>query len=303
MTVPAYIPSPPISEFALGPLTIHFYALCIMIGIGIAVWLTQRRLAARGAAKGTVIDIALWAVPSGIIGARIYHVISHPTDYFYPGADLLKSLYIWEGGLAIFGGILFGSVGAYIACRRSGVRFWAFADALAPGLLLAQAFGRFGNYFNHELFGGPTSLPWGLQIETSNIAYPLGLPDGTLFHPLFLYEMIWNVAGAFLIVYIERRAQLHHGETLALYLIWYGSGRTFFEWLRLDPTEFTIFGLKANIVTALLLAMAGAILLLIQRRRRLPFPESAYVKKTKNDEVLFGDVVHEPDRGRRGNPD
>lgn len=274
--VHASIPSPPISSFNIGPLTIHFYALCILIGIVIAVWLTQRRLEKQGAEKGTVIDIALWTVPFGIIGGRFYHVVTHPNDYFFAGADLWKTLYVWEGGLAIFGGIIFGSIGAFIACQRKGIRFWAFADALAPGLLLAQAFGRFGNYFNHELYGGPTTLPWGLQIESTNAAFPPGLPAGTLFHPLFLYEMIWNIGGAFLIIYIERRLRLHSGEVLALYFIWYGSGRAFFEWLRLDPTEFTFLGLKANVIAALLVAIAGIILFVVQRRRNLPYPESAY---------------------------
>ncbi len=271
------IPSPPISSFAIGPLTVHFYALCILVGIVIAVWLTQRRLASQGAEKGIVIDIALWAVPFGIVGGRFYHVVTHPNDYFFPGANLLKTLYVWEGGLAIFGGMIFGALGAYIACRRRGLRFLAFADALAPGLLFAQAFGRFGNYFNHELYGGPTTLPWGLQIEATNAAFPVGLPAGTLFHPLFLYEMIWNIAGAFLIIYLGRRFRLHSGESIALYFIWYGSGRAFLEWLRLDPTEFTFLGLKANVITALLVAIGGIILLVVQLRRKLPYPESAYL--------------------------
>lgn len=294
----ASIPSPPISSFAIGPLTFHFYALCILIGIVIAVWLTQRRLAAHGAEKGIVIDIALWAVPFGIVGGRFYHVVTHPNDYFFPGANLLKTLYVWEGGLAIFGGMIFGAIGAYIACRRRGLRFFAFADALAPGLLFAQAFGRFGNYFNHELYGGPTTLPWGLQIEATNAAFPAGLAAGTLFHPLFLYEMIWNIAGAFLIIYLERRFRLHSGETIALYFIWYGSGRAFLEWLRLDPTEFTLLGLKANVITALLLAIGGIILLIVQLRRKLLYPESAYQpgrEPVPNESSRFRDGPGMPD--------
>ncbi|CAN5358713.1 prolipoprotein diacylglyceryl transferase [soil metagenome] len=288
MTVLASIPSPPISFFMIGPLTIHFYALCILTGIVIAVWLTQRRLSARGAEKGIVIDIALWTVPFGIVGGRLYHVVTHPNDYFFAGADLWKILYVWEGGLAIFGGIIAGSIGAYIACHRRGLRFWAFADALIPGLLLAQAFGRFGNYFNHELFGGPTTLPWGLQIESTNAAFPAGLPEGTLFHPLFLYEMIWNIIGAFLIISLERRWRLHSGKTVGLYFIWYGAGRAFFESLRLDPTEFVFAGLKANVIAALLLAVAGVVLIIVQTRRHLPYPESPYLPGCgpKTDEAV-----------------
>jgi len=270
------IPSPPISSFAFGPLTIHFYALFILTGIVIAVWVAQRRLAAQGAEKGIVLDIALWAVPFGIVGGRLYHVVTHPSDYFFPGADLWKVLFVWEGGLAIFGAIIAGGVGSYIACRRRGLRFWAFADALVPGLLLAQAFGRFGNYFNQELYGGPTTLPWGLQIDPTNAAFPAGLPAGTLFHPLFLYEMIWNTIGAFLIIYLERRLRLHSGKTVGLYFIWYGSGRAFFESLRLDPTEFVFAGLKANVITSLILAVIGIILITVQTRRQLPPPLRCY---------------------------
>jgi prolipoprotein diacylglyceryl transferase len=272
----ASIPSPPISSFAIGPLTIHFYALCILTGIVIAVWLTQRRLSGRGVESGLVLDVALWAVPFGIVGGRFYHVVTHPGDYFFPGANLLKTLYVWEGGLAIFGAIIFGGIGAFIACRRRGLRFTSFADALVPGLLLAQAFGRFGNYFNHELFGGPTTLPWGLQIEATNVAFPPGLPAGTLFHPLFLYEMIWNTLGAFLIIFLERRLRLHSGRTLALYFIWYGVGRAWFESLRLDPTEFVYLGLKANVIAALLLALLGVLVLVVQARRNVPAPDSPY---------------------------
>ncbi|RFA06502.1 prolipoprotein diacylglyceryl transferase [Subtercola boreus] len=271
------IPSPPISSFDIGPFTIHFYALCILTGILIAVALTQRRLSRQGAEKGIVLDVALWTVPFGIIGGRLYHVVTHPNDYFFPGADLWKVLFVWEGGLAIFGAIIAGSIGAFIACRRRGLRFWAFTDALIPGLLLAQAFGRFGNYFNHELYGGPTTLPWGLQIEATNAAFPPGLPPGTLFHPLFLYEMIWNIAGAFLIISLERRLRLHSGRTVALYFIWYGIGRAFFESLRLDPTEFVFAGLKANVIAALLLAVAGVVLFTIQTKRHSPNPGSPHI--------------------------
>lgn len=273
----ASIPSPAVSFIQLGPFTVHFYALFILTGIVIAVWLTQRRLTRRGAEKGIVIDIALWAVPLGIVGGRFYHVVTHPNDYFFAGANLLKTLYVWEGGLAIFGAIIFGSIGAYIACRRRGFRFWAFADALVPGLLLAQAFGRFGNYFNHELFGGPTTLPWGLQIESTNPAFPAGLPADTLFHPLFLYEMIWNIIGAFLIMFLERKLRLHSGKTLALYFIWYGVGRAWFESLRLDPTEFVFVGLKANVIAALLVALLGVALIVVQTLRHVPMPSSTYL--------------------------
>ena len=149
------IPSPPPewAQFQLGPLTIHAYALFIITGIIAATIITQRRLSRRGAENGVVLDIVIWAVPLGIIGARLYHVFTHGEDYFYPGANLGDVVAIWDGGNALYGSLLGGAVGAYIGCRRTGIRLWSFADALAPGMLVAQAIGRLGNYFNHELFG------------------------------------------------------------------------------------------------------------------------------------------------------
>ncbi len=153
-------------------INIYAYALCILLGIVAAVMLTNHRLTRRGAEPWITLDIALFAVPLGIIGGRVYHVLTHPDDYFFPGADLLRTLYIWEGGMAIFGALIGGAIGVAIGCRVTGIRFWSFADALAPGLLLAQAFGRLGNWFNQELFGLPTDLPWGLEIDPGNSAIP-----------------------------------------------------------------------------------------------------------------------------------
>jgi len=263
----ASIPSPDISFIQLGPFRVHFYALFILSSIVAATALTSSRLSRRGGEPGLVLDIALWTVPFGIVGGRFYHVFTHPNDYFFAGADLWKILYVWEGGLAIFGAVLFGSVGAYVACRRAGLRFLSFADALAPGMLLAQAIGRLGNYVNQELFGGPTTLPWGLQIDPSNPAFPVGLPADTLFHPLFLYEMLWNLGGVAVILLAERRFHLRWGTALGLYLIIYGSGRTWLEALRLDPTEFELLGVKINIITAALVALIGLILIIVQSRR------------------------------------
>lgn len=271
------IPSPDVSYLAFGPLRVHFYALCILAGIAAAIWIASRRLRRRGGEPGLVLDIALWAVPFGIIGGRIYHVITHPTDYFYPGADLWKTLYVWEGGLAIFGAILFGSVGALIGCRLAGIRFLSFADALAPGMLVAQALGRLGNYFNHELFGAPTTLPWGLEIEATNPAFPPGLPPDTLFQPLFLYEIIWNLLGVVVIVLVERRVNLRWGKALGLYLLWYGIGRTMLESLRLDPTEFLLFESKINMITATLIALIGMAIIVVQSRRHRDIETSPYL--------------------------
>ena len=268
-------PGPEWSSFDLGPFRIHAYALCILAGIIAATVLTSRRLTSRGGEPGVVLDIILWAVPLGIVGARIYHVLTHPGDYFYPGADLLRTLYIWEGGNAIFGALLGGAVGAYIGCRMSGIRFWSFADALAPGMLIAQAMGRLGNWFNNELFGLPTTLPWGLQIETSNPAYPVGLPVGTLFHPTFLYEMIWNVIGVAVILLIERKLTLRWGKAFGVYLIWYGLGRSFFESIRVDPSEI-YFGIRTNVWAAYAAILIGLVILIVQSRRHTGIEVTAY---------------------------
>jgi len=263
-------------------LNIHMYALCILVGIILAVIITSRRMTKRGAEPGVVLDIALWAVPLGIIGARIYHVLTHPDDYFFAGANIWNPFQagaiwnIWEGGNAIYGALIGGAVGVWIGCRMTGIRFWSFADALAPGLLVAQAAGRLGNWFNHELFGAPTDLPWGLEIESTNVAFPAGLAEGTLFHPAFLYEIIWNLAGAALIILLERRINLRWGKALAVYLIWYGLGRSFFEAIRVDPSEMFL-GVRVNVWASWAAVVLGIVLFLVQRRRHTGDEPSPYV--------------------------
>ena len=260
------IPSPEVSFIDLGIFRIHFYALFILTGIAIATWLADLKLAKRGAPKGTLLDIALWAVPFGILGGRFFHVITHPDDYFFEGADLLATLRIWEGGLAIYGAISLGAVGVFIATRQLGIRFWSVADAVAPGLLIAQGIGRLGNYFNQELFGLPTTLPWGLQIPSSNPAYPVGLPEGLLFHPTFAYEMIWNLTGAAVLLLVGSRLNLQWGKVFALYLVIYSFGRIWIEAIRIDPSEI-ILGLRLNIWSALIGLTLGIILFMVQSRR------------------------------------
>lgn len=271
------IPSPPIEwqYFDLGPLRIHTYALCILLGIILALWITSVRLTKRGGAKGTTLDMVLWIVPLGIIVARFYHVFTHPNDYFYEGANLLKVFYIWEGGNAIFGALLGGALGVYLGSRQTGVRFLSFADALIPGLLVAQAAGRLGNYFNHELFGLPTTLPWGLQIESSNPAFPTGLPESTLFQPTFLYEIIWNLIGVAIVLILEKKVNLRWGRALAFYLIWYGIGRSWLESIRIDPSE-TFLGIRTNIWAAFAAIVLGLIILIWSLRRHTGQELSVY---------------------------
>nr|WP_173924612.1 prolipoprotein diacylglyceryl transferase [Agromyces sp. Marseille-P2726] len=256
-------------------LNIHTYALCILLGILLAVIITSRRLTKRGAEPGVVLDISLWAVPLGIIGARIYHVLTHPNDYF-AGQELWRVFAIWEGGNAIYGSLIGGAIGVLIGCRITGIRFWSFADALAPGLLVAQAAGRLGNWFNHELFGPPTDLPWGLEISADNPAFPAGLAEGTLFHPTFLYEIVWNLAGAALIILLERRINLRWGNAFAVYLIWYGLGRSFFEAIRVDPSELFL-GIRVNVWASWAAVILGIVIYLVQRRRHTGDEPSPYV--------------------------
>ncbi len=272
----ASIPSPPVSYIDLGPLRIHFYALCIIAGIVVAVLMTNYRLTKRGAEPWVVIDIGLIAIPLAIIGARIYHVLTHFDFYFGAGKNPLSALFIWEGGIAIYGALIGGAVGAWLGCRWTGIRFWTFADALAPGLIIAQALGRFGNWFNQELFGLPTDLPWGLKIDPSNPAFPPGLAPDTLFHPTFLYEVIWNFAGAAVLLWAGRRFRLQWGRLFGLYLVWYSAGRIVWESIRIDPSDIYL-GLRTNVWAAIFGVILGLAIMVIQRRRHLGWEPSPYV--------------------------
>ena len=294
MILPLSIPSPELQFLQIGPLRIYFYALCILTGIVIAAIWTGRRLTRRGAERGVVIDFAVWAVVLGIIGARAYHVLTHWGDYFGEGKNLLEVFAFWNGGIAIFGSLLGGAVGVLIASRITGVRFASFADALVPGLLLAQAAGRFGNWFNHELFGGPTTLPWGLEIETSNPAFPIGLPEGTLFHPTFLYEIVWNLLGVVLLLAIERRWRPRWGAFFGMYLIWYGIGRFFVESLRVDPS-LLFLGLRSNQLTALLAILVGLIVIIVQRRRHIGVETSVYLPGRVNPQNAVDRLTADPE--------
>ncbi|MFB2597719.1 prolipoprotein diacylglyceryl transferase [Herbiconiux sp. P17] len=276
---PLSIPSPDHSfaVFNVWFLQIHIYALFILAGIIVAMIIVNRRLTARGGEPGIVIDIVLWAVPLGIIGARFYHVFTHIGDYFYPGADLLNVFAIWDGGNALYGSLIGGAIGALIGCRITGIRLWSFADTLAPALLVAQAIGRLGNYFNQELYGLPTNLPWGLEIDpTISSAFPTGLPADTLFHPLFLYEIIWNLVGVALLLLIERRFRLRWGRLFALYLVWYGLGRSWLEAIRIDPSSDGFLGIPANIWASFAAIALGLVLFFVQGRRHPGLEISVY---------------------------
>ena len=282
------IPSPDVSYIELGPLRIHFYALFILSGIILALLLTESRLKARGVEAGVALDVSFWAIPFGILGGRFFHVITHPNDYFYQGADLLAPFRIWEGGLAIYGALLFGAVGAYIGSRKSGIKLTSYLDAVAPGILLAQAIGRWGNYFNNELFGLPTDIPWGLEISSSNRAYPAGLPDGVLFHPTFLYESIWSLVGVAILLAADKRFNLRWGRMIGLYFIYYSVGRIWVEAIRIDPSEI-VLGLRINIWSAIVGIVVGLAVMVISYRKHTGLELSAYLAgrepKPKDDQA------------------
>lgn len=245
--MPLSIPSPSESVWMIGPFPLRAYAFAIIFGIIAAWWLLERRYRAKGGPADVSLDVSMWMIVFGIVGARIYHVITTPGPYFGDDGDLAKIIRVWEGGLGIWGAIALGAVGAWIGLRRQSLRMAPFADALAPGLLIAQAIGRLGNYFNQELYGKPTDLPWALEIAPQNIVD--GYPAGTTFHPTFLYEMIWCLAGAILLVILERRFRLRGGQAFWLYVMIYTAGRTWIENLRIDEAQI-VFGLRLNVWTS-----------------------------------------------------
>lgn len=278
--VPASIPSPPadFSSFSLGPLTIHAYALCILAGILLALWLTSVRWKARGLPAEAVWDISIWAIPFGIIGGRLYHVVSSPDAYFGANGDLSLIPQIWRGGLGIWGAVALGAVGAWIGCRRAGIKLSTFADAAVPGLLLAQAVGRWGNWFNQELFGGPTTLPWGLEIDATSPNYPLDAAPDTLFHPTFLYESVWNLIGVVLLLAVDRRFRLRGGRLFWLYAAYYTLGRLWIEMLRIDDAEMvTLFGVtqRLNVWTSILMFVVSLAAFVVLSRRAAGHPEAS----------------------------
>jgi len=262
----ASIPSPPHNEWHLGPFPVRAYALAILVGIVAAVLICQRRWKDRGGDPDTVLEVSFWAVPFGIVGGRLYHLITSPDAYFGEGGHPWRAFAIWEGGLGIWGAIALGGVGAWIGCHRAGVRLAPFADALAPGLLVAQALGRLGNWFNQELFGGPTTLPWGLRIDDAHL--PAGYAPGTLFHPTFLYEILWNLAGAVLLVWLDRRFRLGYGRVFWAYVMIYTSGRLWIEMVRIDDAHHFL-GVRLNVWTAAIV-FVGALVAFVMVGRRHP---------------------------------
>ncbi len=262
------IPTPSFSVLELGPFSVHAYALCIITGVAIAIWLGNRRfVAAFPDARGVVSDVAVVAVPAGVLGGRLYHVITTPENFFGENGNPGNILKIWQGGLGIWGAISLGGVGAFLAYlvlarTRNLPQFRFFADAIAPGILLAQAIGRWGNWFNAELFGRPTNLPWALEIP--RWARPDGYSEYLTFHPTFLYESLWCLLAAFLL--LRWGKNLRGGQTFALYVALYCLGRLAFESIRIDQAHL-IGGVRINVLVSIAVGLSA--LLIFRRFSRL----------------------------------
>ena len=270
------IPSPPQGVWEIGPFPLRAYALWIILGIVIAIWWGEKRWIARGGQPGVVLDTALWAIPFGLIGGRVYHVATDWYRYFGAGRNPVDALKIWDGGLGIWGAVAFGALGAYIGLRQQGIRaLGALGDSIAPGIVLAQGIGRLGNYFNQELYGRETDVPWALEIyqrydEAYGYSETIGRSTGQVLatvHPTFLYELLWNVLVAIVLVLVDRQFRLGHGRLFALYVALYCFGRFWVELLRADAAT-EVFGLRINTIVSVVVMLFALLYLWRARRGR-----------------------------------
>jgi prolipoprotein diacylglyceryl transferase len=264
----AYIPSPSESVWHLGPIPIRAYALCLIAGIVAACWIAEARMRSRGAPKWAVLDIAVWAVPFGIVGARLYHVFTSPDAYFGPDGDPWKALAVWEGGLGIPGAVLLGAVGVWLGCRQLKLPFAMVADAVVPGIPVGQAIGRLGNWFNQELYGKPLDAWWAVAIDEGHRV--AGYSEYATFHPTFLYELLWNLGVAAVLILADRKWKFGAGRAVALYVVLYWTGRFWIEGLRIDPAEGAL-GLRLNQWVSIVVVAAAIVYLLLVRGRRQVF--------------------------------
>ncbi|MDR8018509.1 prolipoprotein diacylglyceryl transferase [Nesterenkonia aerolata] len=279
--IAAGIPAPPFEGLDIvGPFRLTMYGLCIAVGIALAFYVTRRLWVSRGGRPENVLDAGIWAVLLGIVGGRLYHVITSPDAYFGEGGDISRIPQIWLGGLGIIGAVLLGAVGVWLGCRRYGMKFPAFTDAVVPGVLLAQAIGRWGNYFNQELYGAPTTLPWGLNVDVeARVSAVSHMSEATLFHPTFLYESVWNLLGFLGLLLLYRRFQVKAGMLTWTYVAYYSLGRFWIESLRIDELDkstqwISLFGVswRLNMWISLLLFVLAVVMLVLLWSRR---PQSA----------------------------
>jgi prolipoprotein diacylglyceryl transferase len=278
------IPSPSEGVWHLGPVPIRAYALCIILGIVFAIWLGERRWVARGGIAGEVSDLAIWAVPFGLVGGRLYHVITDWHLYFGEDKNPVTALYVWRGGLGIWGAIALGAVGMWIGARLRGIKVLPLLDALAPGVLVAQAIGRWGNWFNQELYGRPTDLPWGLEIDIAH--RPSQYLDVATYHPAFLYECLWNLAAFALLIWLDRRFRLGHGRVVALYVMLYTAGRGWIENLRIDDVQMDdVLGLRLNVWTSIVLFVAAALFFAWSAKRHPGREETVRTREPEAEET------------------
>jgi prolipoprotein diacylglyceryl transferase len=287
----AAISSPSTAVWHVFGLPIRAYALCIVLGIVVACLVTEYRLRRRGVAPWATLDMAVWAVPFGIVGARIYHVISSPQDYFGEGGNPVQALYIWQGGLGIWGAVAGGALGAWFGARQLGLPLAVYADALAPALPLAQAVGRIGNWFNNELYGSATTLPWGLRVHDMDRSNPgrATVIDGKavelpgLYHPTFLYELLWNVGVAVLVLLLDRKYKFGKGRAFAVYVMAYTVGRGWIEMMRVDEAN-AFFGIRLNVFTSIIVFLGAlAYFLIVKGPRQYVVPIDAPTTEPEPD--------------------
>ena len=279
------IPSPDDGVWELGPLPIRGYALCIILGIIVAIWIGERRWVARGGRPGDVQDLSIWAVPFGLVGGRAYHVATDWEKYFSDGANPVTALYVWRGGLGVWGAVALGAVGVLIGARLKGIRLLPVLDAMAPGVLVAQAIGRWGNWFNQELYGKPTDLPWGLEIDSDHYPSDQFYSAGTTFHPTFLYECLWALAAFAVVIWADRRFRLGHGRVVALYVMAYTAGRGWIEYLRVDTVQLDdVGGLRFNVWVSIVLFVLAAAYFVWSARRHPGREEEVYRPGHRPDE-------------------
>jgi phosphatidylglycerol---prolipoprotein diacylglyceryl transferase len=302
------IPSPGEGVWHVGPVPIRAYALCIIVGIIVAIIVSERRWVARGGRYGDIQDLALWAVPFGLVGGRLYHVATDYELYFGEDKNPVTALYVWRGGLGVWGAIALGAVGVWIGARRKGIKALPVMDAMAPGAVLAQGIGRWGNYFNQELYGRTTDLPWKLEITKDANGDPV---PATYHHPTFLYECIWDLGVFGLLVWADRRFKLGFGRVVALYIMAYTAGRAWIEDLRVDEVQLNdVLGLRLNVWTSLVLFVIGAAWFVWSARRHPGRESSVYVDQdvdksvdrdtdTETDKNVDKNVAASPDAGER----